>query len=123
VAARTFPADPACVATARAWMRTRCLAEGVAPNVSESVRLLVSEVVTNAITHTDSRHIAVRVLIDPAFVEVAVDDADPRPPRPRQAGPADTGGRGLTLVEVLADSWGTRLVPGGKSVWFRVLRE
>jgi anti-sigma regulatory factor (Ser/Thr protein kinase) len=122
-AARTFPAEPACVAAARAWALACCLAAGVEPAVNESVRLLVSEVVTNAITHTESDEFAVRMVIDPEFVEVAVDDTDSRPPRHRHAGPADTGGRGLTLVDVLAEDWGMRALPSGKSVWFRVSRE
>jgi anti-sigma regulatory factor (Ser/Thr protein kinase) len=122
VAVRTFPASPACVASARHWVQDRCAQAGVDGDVGDAIRLLVSELFTNAITHTVSRHIAVRVAVEPDVVEVAVEDDDARPPRPRLAGPADTGGRGLTLVDVLAQEWGTRRTPRGKSVWFRVRR-
>jgi anti-sigma regulatory factor (Ser/Thr protein kinase) len=92
----------------------------VDPDSCESVRLLVSEVVTNAITHTASRRVVVRIEIAPPSLEVTVDDADSHPPHPRRAGLADTSGRGLTLVAVLAEAWGSRRTPDGKSVWFRL---
>jgi anti-sigma regulatory factor (Ser/Thr protein kinase) len=123
IAARTFAADPSCVAQARDWVYGQCLDGGVDLAVSESARLLTSEIVTNAIVHTASRRLVIRIMVGPAVLEVAVDDADPYPPQPRCAGPADTGGRGLALVGALADEWGTRRNHSGKTVWFRVLHD
>ena len=123
IAARTFAARASCVAEARDWVYDRCLDGGVQPGASETVRLLTSEIVTNAIVHTTSLWLVVRVMVGSAALEVSVDDADPRRPQPRRAGPADTGGRGLALVSALANEWGTRRTPAGKTIWFRMLRE
>ncbi|HEY6793768.1 MAG TPA: ATP-binding protein [Kineosporiaceae bacterium] len=122
VAAQIFVTDRASVAMARDWVYACCVDGGVESDLSESVRLLTSEIVTNAVIHTSSRRLAVRVKVAPEAVEVAVDDADPRPPRPRRAAPADVNGRGLALVDALADAWGSQGSDGGKTVWFRVRR-
>lgn len=55
-----------------------------------------------------------------ADVQAAVHDDAPEEPQVRQARTWDSGGRGMHLVEVMADAWGTRAEPGGKWVWFRV---
>ena len=39
-------------------------------------------------------------------------------PQPRLAGPTDETGRGLSLLEMLAASWGARATADGKDVWF-----
>jgi anti-sigma regulatory factor (Ser/Thr protein kinase) len=126
-AGRVFPAEPAAVAEARAWARDQCRDGGVEPDACETVRLLVSEVVTNAVQHTATPTVHVEVVIEPEVVQVCVADADPHLPLPLSlpcgAGPDDPGGRGLRLVDVLADTWGTRPLRGGKTVWFRVLRD
>ena len=50
-------------------------------------------------------------------IRVSVRDASLGRPRPRQAGPLESSGRGLRLVEALATVWGTDLLPDGKVVW------
>lgn len=119
---RTFPAQAARVTEARSWVGSCCADGGVDAETGDAVRLLASEVITNAIIHTASPRIAVEVVIEAHAVEVSVADDDPDPPRPRDAAPTDPGGRGLTLVRVLSEQWGTRGGTAGKCVWFRVRR-
>jgi len=53
------------------------------------------------------------------WIEVA--DSDLRLPRLRVADVDDEGGRGLYLVDALADRWGTRPLDEGKVVWFELV--
>jgi anti-sigma regulatory factor (Ser/Thr protein kinase) len=88
-------------------------------NQVEAAVLLTSELVTNAIIHARTRVVVtLRVVGDSVRIAV-VDESTERPyprPQPDQLG----GGRGLMLVEALADSWGVSAEGGGKSVWFEL---
>ncbi|MFC9915774.1 ATP-binding protein [Streptomyces sp. NPDC127197] len=90
------------------------------PGRSETAELLTSELVTNAIVHTD--HDAVlTATVGPGGLRVEVRDF--MACRPRLCAPkADeaTHGRGLVLVQSLADAWGVRPHAVGKSVWFEL---
>ena len=87
----------------------------------ETVELLVSELVTNAIVHARSdAEVAVVLLRDSIRVEVG--DRSPEPPRPRDAKIHELSGRGLSLVDKLATAWGVDNVKGGKVVWFELPR-
>ncbi|GAA3312360.1 ATP-binding protein [Streptomyces cinereospinus] len=85
----------------------------------EGAALLMTELFTNAVRH--ARGESVRVIIDRPEedrVYVAVVDRDPRRlPEPREAGPDDLGGRGLALVEEMADRWGYDLMGSGRRPW------
>ncbi|WP_405595394.1 SpoIIE family protein phosphatase [Streptomyces sp. NBC_01092] len=84
--------------------------------LTDSVELLVSEVVTNAVRYA-SRPVTLRLLrTDVLRCEVG-DDA-PQLPRLRQARATDEGGRGLYLVNRLARRWGATRLSTGKVVWF-----
>ena len=122
VVEKVFPARSGFVASVRSWVVDRCAEAGVEPDVGEVVRLLASEVVTNAVRHTSSRLVTVRLTVRTREVEVAVGDEDPAPPRPRPPDVGDLGGRGLMLVAAMAKSWGNRPTPRGKIVWFQVAR-
>ena len=95
---------------------------GELEDLAESVTLLVSEVVTNAVVHASSDvEVLVRLTADAAVVEVT--DTSDTAPAPRVADDEDTSGRGMALVDALARSWGVRAAPGGgKTVWFEVAR-
>lgn len=86
-------------------------------DLSEVAVLLTSEVVTNAILHAGT-DVVVTVRMDGGRARVAVHDNDVTPPRRRVA--ASDGGRGLTLVDALAGSWGTFPNGDGKAVWFEL---
>jgi DNA-binding NarL/FixJ family response regulator len=114
-------ADPASARVARRFVRD-ALAATDSEDVEETVTLLVSELVTNAVIHGGGE-VEVLVRLLPASVRVEVMDASATAPVPRAAADEDTSGRGLTLVESLARRWGVDPVAGGgKTVWFEVDR-
>jgi histidine kinase-like protein len=88
--------------------------------VSDVAELLTSELVTNALLHTD--HDAVlTATVGPGGLRVEVRDFVARRPRLCAPDPDEgTNGRGLFLVQSLADAWGVRSHGVGKSVWFEL---
>ena len=90
---------------------------------SDVAELLTSELVTNAIVHTD--HDAVlTATVGPHGLRVEVRDFVARRPQLRIPVADDgTNGRGLLLVQSLADAWGVRPHGVGKAVWFELEAE
>ncbi|MEO3750595.1 ATP-binding protein [Streptomyces sp. B6B3] len=123
--------EPTEVGRARRWVRAELsrAAPGLAcPDEAQTdvLVLLVSELVTNAVVHTGRPallRLSVRgprqgVAPSPSVpLRLEVLDASSRAPLPRRAGGEDTGGRGLELVELLADRWGWQREGRGKRVW------
>lgn len=121
VASLTIPPDPGTVSAVRA--RTAELIEGwTTPERMDRASLLVSELVTNAIRHAGGQ-VRVRMRRGSRTISVEVADNDTRMPRPRRAAGTDEGGRGLQLVDALADRWGVRPTGEGKVVWFELRRD
>lgn len=90
------------------------------PGRSETAELLTSELVTNALVHTDHDAI-VTATVSPRGLRVEVRDFVGRRPKPRVPNADDgTHGRGLVLVQSLADAWGVRAHGVGKAVWFEL---
>lgn len=87
----------------------------------ETVTLLVSEVVTNAVLHARS-DVQVTVRLLPSAVRIEVTDGSAEPPVPRQPEVGSPGGRGLLMVESLSRAWGVDPSGAGKIVWFEVDR-
>jgi DNA-binding NarL/FixJ family response regulator len=88
----------------------------------ESAELLISELVTNAVTHAGSAaDVAIRLLPDRLHVAIS-DDAEDVPAQPSQSPDDGESGRGLAIVEALADRWGTFSAGGRKTVWFELHR-
>jgi hypothetical protein len=118
--------DPAEVGRARRWARSRLVGSGIGADepVAETLILLISELVTNAVVHTGCP--AVLRMLFPAApaapVRVEVADASELPPAPRHAQRDETGGRGLELVDGLADRWGWQPEGAGKQIWCEVDR-
>lgn len=83
--------------------------------------LLVSELVTNAVCHgrvlNREFEVVVTVLADgDCFIEVS--DESPTRPEPWEAGPLEESGRGLALLDALAEAWGVwQRGWHGKTVW------
>ncbi|MDQ6838125.1 MAG: ATP-binding protein [Actinomycetota bacterium] len=110
-----FDGDALSVGAARDFVRA-CLAE--AANI-EAIVLLVSELATNAVIHAGtSFEVTVVTLGD--RIRVTVADSSPDLPARRFAQDTDTGGRGLHLVDALADDWGVERRDDGKETWFKV---
>jgi len=87
----------------------------------DTVELLTSELLTNAVRHGRGGAVTLRLLGFQDRVTVEVTDCSTREPRARRAGVEDESGRGLMLVEALAQAWGTRPSSGGKTVWCTVV--
>ncbi|GAA3116460.1 hypothetical protein GCM10010521_00320 [Streptomyces rameus] len=115
--ARSLPISNG-VKAARDWTRAHLASLGwdrTAPDLVDSVVLAVSELVTNA--HVHARSNAQLVLTwDEQCLHVTVHDASTRLPEQRHAGDQALGGRGLFLVEAVADAWEARHCPRGKDV-------
>lgn len=113
--------DPQSARAARRFVRD-ALAGADSEDLEETVTLLVSELVTNAVVHGGS-DVEVLVRLMPRTVRVEVMDSSEIALAPRTATNEDVSGRGLALVESLARRWGVDLVAGaGKTVWFEVDR-
>ncbi|MFJ1603397.1 SpoIIE family protein phosphatase [Streptomyces sp. NPDC088253] len=98
----------------------RALSRWGLEDMSDSVELLVSEVVTNAVRYA-SRPVTLR-LLRTDVLRCEVGDDVPQLPRLRQARATDEGGRGLYLVNKLARRWGATRLSTGKVVWFELNR-
>jgi anti-sigma regulatory factor (Ser/Thr protein kinase) len=83
----------------------------------ETASLLTSEVVTNAVLHARTA-MTLTVEHDGDGVRVSVSDGSPVPPALRRHSDLATTGRGLRLLDQLADAWSVNDNKHGKSVWF-----
>ncbi|GAA3071672.1 ATP-binding protein [Streptomyces roseofulvus] len=116
--------DPAEVGRARRWARKRLAGSGIGDDepLAETLVLLISELVTNAVVHTGCPAVLRMLFAAEGGVRVEVADRSELPPRPRHAAGEDTNGRGLELVDGLADRWGWQPEGAGKSIWCEVDR-
>ncbi|WUJ18569.1 SpoIIE family protein phosphatase [Streptomyces sp. NBC_00390] len=83
--------------------------------------LVVSELVTNGIAHTQGE-VRLDLTLSADRLRIAVNDASPRSPV-KPSGEVDweaTGGRGLLIVEATTASWGSVPLSGGKQVWAEI---
>ncbi|MEU6934270.1 ATP-binding protein [Streptomyces sp. NPDC046385] len=96
------------------------LATWGAPGAGDVAELLTSELVTNALIHTDNGAV-VTATVAPEQLRVEVRDFVSGLHRSRTPRAEDgTHGRGLVLVQALADSWGVENHGVGKVVWFEL---
>ncbi|MEV4185010.1 ATP-binding protein [Streptosporangium canum] len=122
-----FPGTPYSVSMVRLWVRD-LLSGRIADVVLDDVVLLLSEVVTNAVVHSDSGRMpggSVMVCLGVGggmvHVEVIDDGSATSVPFIRAANADSDGGRGLFLVEMMASGWGTHHDDeAGNAVWFHV---
>lgn len=113
----TLEPQPTSVARARELARDQLL-EWSLDDLVDTTELLVSELVTNALRHGFG-DIRLRLLLDRTLVCEVWDSALVQPRR-RRARDTDEGGRGLQLVTMLSESWGSRRTHRGKTVWFEL---
>ncbi|MFF7329879.1 ATP-binding protein [Streptomyces sp. NPDC090306] len=115
--ARSLPVSSG-VKTARDWTRRHLDTLGWAktsPDTVDSILVAVSELVTNA--HVHARDTAQLVLTwDSECLHVTVHDSSAHLPEPREPTDDGLGGRGMLLVDALADTWQAYSCPTGKDV-------
>jgi serine phosphatase RsbU (regulator of sigma subunit)/anti-sigma regulatory factor (Ser/Thr protein kinase) len=114
-----LPARIAAPREARDAVRTALHGWGVDEDTTQTVMLVVSELVTNAVLHTGSSAV-LRVRPSSTTVHVEVYDDDARPPRARDALDDEDSGRGLRLIEALSRRWGVRTLDSGKVIWAEI---
>jgi anti-sigma regulatory factor (Ser/Thr protein kinase) len=114
---RVFPNSRDAVTKARHYV-TGVLTD-VSRETKEAVALIVSELATNAIRHAAT---AFTVTVDQSSrrLRIEVTDSGGGEPHLRAPRPADPTGRGLRILDALADTWGVVSASPrkGKTVWF-----
>jgi anti-sigma regulatory factor (Ser/Thr protein kinase) len=116
---RSLPAQPMSVPLARSWAEGWLAGSSVPRDRRDTVTLVVSELVTNAVRQGDG---PVRVTLDvgDGTLLVEVFDSGHRLPMLSESAPDSTSGRGLHLIDMVCDEWGVREELEGKTVWARL---
>lgn len=116
---RFFDARPESIGQARAFTTEVLTGWGLLGR-AEDIRLCVSELATNALLHGSAPGHGFLVKLDASeeAVRLEVYDSRRQYPEARLAADTDLSGRGLTLVNALADGWGVEdRTPIGKIIW------
>ena len=109
-------AEPVSASKARGFVHQHLVAHDLQYLV-EDIRLVASELATNAVRHARTPFV-VTLSEGDGVVRLAIRDGSPLPPVRSVPQFMDLGGRGLVLVEQLSHEWGTSTdVSGSKSVW------
>ncbi|MDO0914660.1 ATP-binding protein [Streptomyces sp. DT2A-34] len=113
-----FTAEPEEVAALRRIMRLHLGLWGL-HDVTDGAQLCVSELVSNVITHVGYGTPAMlAVSMNGTYLRIEVHDPDTRAlPTLIDATLDSEGGRGMALVDALADRWGVQLYPDRKVTW------
>ncbi len=115
-------AEPERIAAARTLMR-ELLHDWADPEQVDSAVLMVSEMATNVLVHTDGDALMVAQASGEhgrRRLRVEVSDGSDELPHKRRPGEMASSGRGLVLMEMLADAWGVDPRGAGKSIWFEL---
>ncbi|WP_328360792.1 SpoIIE family protein phosphatase [Streptomyces sp. NBC_00457] len=118
-------AEPERVATARQQLR-ELLHDWASPDQVDSAVLLLSEMLTNVLVHTDADALLLAEITGEAGIRrlhVEVTDTSDDLPHKRRPGELASSGRGLMLIELLANAWGVDPRGEGKSIWFELYEE
>jgi anti-sigma regulatory factor (Ser/Thr protein kinase) len=111
--------DPAAVGSARRFLRGTLSDWGVDEESTDTAVLCLSELVTNALIHTEAG-CSVRIVLDRDVLTTSVRDLGNRDAMAVEplVDPLQVHGRGLQIVDALATRWGSTLDRGGTTVWF-----
>ncbi len=116
-----LPAHATAVADAREKVRGHVRSWGLSEELEHSAQLVVSEFFTNAVVHTDTCRVRCRLQVCDQRLRIEVCDEGSGCGRvvPRQAAAGDVNGRGLQLVNAVAETWGVRSEDSdsGRVVW------
>ncbi|GKQ35774.1 SpoIIE family protein phosphatase [Streptomyces sp. A012304] len=115
-------AEPERIAVARRHLR-ELLHDWADAEQIDSAVLLVSEMLTNVLVHTDADALLVAEVTGAAGerrMRIEVTDTSDDLPHKRRPGELASSGRGLVLIELLAHAWGVAPRGEGKSIWFEL---
>jgi two-component sensor histidine kinase len=113
-----LPPEPTSAGRARALARER-LGVVCSPEALDTIALLVTELVTNAVLHAQTPlHLTIETTTE--HVRLCVADSSLEIPEANPYEPDAVSGRGLSLVERLASAWGVDQTPSGKIVWCEI---
>ncbi|MER6981420.1 ATP-binding protein [Streptomyces carpinensis] len=126
----TLPSDPASVGAARAYAVDTLVEWGLPSDTdtADTVRLIVSELATNAVQHTlgQSPTFTVDLVLErDEELRIGVTDSHPRLPKRLPAAVQQDNGRGMVIIRWLTAEYGGRLTvrpthEGGKTVWIEL---
>lgn len=126
----TLPSDPASVSAARRYVADVLTGWGLAEadDTADTVRLIVSELATNAVQHTfgQSPTFTVDIRLErEEQLHIGVTDSHPRWPKRLPAAVQQDNGRGMVIIRFLTAEAGGRLSvtptrEGGKTVWINL---
>lgn len=115
-------AEPERIADGRLQLR-ELLHDWASPEQVDSAVLLLSEVLTNVLVHTDNDALMFAEISGEAGhrrIRIEVTDTSDHLPHRRSPGELASSGRGLLLIEMLAHAWGVEPRGQGKSIWFEL---
>ena len=113
-----FPSLPGTPASVRGFLRV-ALKTWELDGFGEVTELLSDELVSNVVRHVGTP-MTVRALRQPSSIRVEVDDSSNEMPVLQHPGALDDHGRGLLLLDSLANQWGIEMREDGKTVWFEI---
>lgn len=108
------------VGAARRITTTHLEHNGCCVDSIDQAILLISELATNAVSHAITEEFTLDIDVLGDIVHVRLGDDDAREPTVRRCGIDDEHGRGLHLLDLLANRWGVQHLQNGKEVWFEV---
>ncbi len=116
-----IPHDARAVRVARTTLRAALISHGL-NELTGRAELLAGEMLANAIVHTSGDAELSVWWSQWGVLRMTVRDTSPRPPTLRAVRPYGEDGRGMRLLQALADRWGCSPLPSSKSVWCEISR-
>ena len=114
-----LPPDPTSPAIGRRFVADVLWQRGFPTDAIDDAVLLASEAITNAVVHAGTP-VDVVVVADASMARIEVHDGCPVSPLVGDAAAERWGGRGLRVIQALAEAWGFRGSGDGKCLWFEV---
>ena len=115
----TLPPHSTSPAAGRRFVADVLWQRGFSTEVIDDAVLLTSEAVTNAVVHAGTP-IDVVVTVDAAMARIEVHDGHPGIPVVRDPAPDAASGRGLRVIDSVAEAWGVRRSDHGTCLWFEM---
>ncbi len=111
-----YLSHPDSVRSARHFAREVLAESGVADERSELAELLVSELASNAVKHATT-NFTLAIDVKDSTIRIEVSDTGSGQPTLKRPKPDQPNGRGLLIVDNMADDWGTSVDGSTKTVW------